>query len=100
LTVDFILGLATIVFAGILAQWMSWRLHVPSILLLLVFGLLIGPVFGFIQPDALFGDLLFPLVSLAVGIILFEGGLGLRVRDLTGIKHVVRNLISVGLVIT
>ena len=100
MTVDFILGLATIIFAGILAQWLSWRLHLPSILLLLVFGLLIGPVFGLIQPDALFGDLLFPLVSLAVGIILFEGGLGLRFRDLTGIRVVVRNLISIGMLVT
>jgi len=100
LTVDLILGLAVIVFAGILAQWLAWRLHLPSILLLLIFGLLIGPIFGLINPDALFGDTLFPLVSLSVGIILFEGGLGLRYKDLPGIKHVVRNLISIGVLIT
>ena len=100
MTVDLILGLAVIVFAGILAQWLAWRLHLPSILLLLIFGLLIGPIFGLINPDALFGDTLFPLVSLSVGIILFEGGLGLRYKDLPGIKHVVRNLISIGVLIT
>jgi len=100
LTIDLILGLAVIVFAGILAQWLAWRLHLPSILLLLVFGLLIGPIFGLIDPDVLFGDTLFPLVSLSVGIILFEGGLGLRYKDLPGIKSVVRNLISIGVLIT
>ncbi len=100
MTVDLILGLAVIVFAGILAQWLAWRLRIPSILLLLIFGLLIGPILGFVNPDALFGDTLFSLVSLSVGIILFEGGLGLRFKDLPGIKRVVRNLISIGALIT
>ena len=100
MTVDFILGLAIIIFAGILAQWLAWRLRIPSILLLLIFGLLIGPVFGFVNPDVLFGELLFPLVSLAVGIILFEGGLGLRFKDLPEIKRVVWMLITVGALIT
>ena len=97
---DLILGLAIIIFAGILAQWLAWRWHIPSILLLLVFGLLVGPLLGLVDPDTLLGDLLFPLVSLAVGIILFEGGLGLRFRDLTGIRGVVRNLITVGVLVT
>ncbi len=100
MTIDFVLGLAIIILAGILAQWLAWRLHIPSILLLLVFGLLIGPIFGFINPDNLFGELLFPLVSLAVGIILFEGGLGLRFKDLPEIKRVVWSLISIGALIT
>ncbi len=100
MTIDFILGLALIIFAGILAQWLAWRIRIPSILLLLIFGILIGPIFGFVDPDALFGDLMFPLVSLAVGIILFEGGLGLRFKDLPEIKHVVWMLISVGALIT
>ena len=100
MTVDLILGLAAIVFSGIFAQWLAWRLRIPSILLLLLFGLLIGPVLGFINPDELFGDTLFPLVSLSVGIILFEGGLGLRFKDLPGIRTVVRNLISIGALIT
>ncbi len=100
MAVDLILGLAVIVFSGILAQWLAWRLRIPSILLLLLFGLLIGPVLGFINPDELFGDTLFPLVSLSVGIILFEGGLGLRFKDLPSIRKVVRNLISVGALVT
>ncbi len=100
MTENLIVGLAAIVFSGIFAQWLAWRIRIPSILLLLVFGLLIGPILGFVNPDELFGDLLFPLVSLAVGIILFEGGLGLRLRDLSGIRSVVRNLISIGALVT
>jgi len=100
MTIDFTLGLAIIIFAGILAQWLAWRLRIPSILLLLIFGLLIGPIFDFVHPDDLLGEMLFPLVSLAVGIILFEGGLGLRFKDLPEIKHVVWSLITIGAAIT
>jgi NhaP-type Na+/H+ or K+/H+ antiporter len=95
-----IIGLAIIVFLGISAQWLAWRLRLPAILLLLLFGLLIGPVFGILDPDQLLGDLLFPYVSVSVAIILFEGGLSLRLNELRGVEGVVRLLISVGALIT
>ncbi|MGQ9489872.1 MAG: cation:proton antiporter domain-containing protein [Anaerolineae bacterium] len=82
------------------AQWLAWRLRLPSILLLLVFGLLAGPVTGWIKPDALLGDLLFPLVGISVGLILAEGGLSLRFSELKTTGHVVRNLVSIGALIT
>ena len=85
---------------GIVAQWLSWRLRLPSILLLLILGFVAGPVTGFLDPDELFGDLLVPLVSVSVAVILFEGGLSLRFAELRGTGSVVRNLISVGLVVT
>ena len=62
----------------------------------MVFGFLAGPTTGLIDPDALFGHLLFPLVSLAVALILFEGGLSLRLSELSQIGSIVRNLNSVG----
>ena len=95
-----LVGIAEVIFLGILAQWLAWRLRLPSILLLLVFGLVVGPITGLIAPDDLFGDVFFPIVSLSVGIILFEGGLGLRLRELPAVGTVVRNLISVGVLIT
>jgi len=95
-----IIGLAIIVTLGISAQWLAWRFKIPSILLLLVFGFLAGPVTGLIHPDELFGDLLFPYVSVSVAIILFEGGLGLRLNELRGVEGVVRLLISVGALVT
>lgn len=95
-----LLGLASIIILGIAAQWLAWRLHLPSILLLLLFGILAGPVGGILTPDDLFGDLLFPLVSISVAIILFEGGLSLRMNELRQIGHTVRNLVTIGIVIT
>jgi NhaP-type Na+/H+ or K+/H+ antiporter len=84
MTQHVLLGLAGIVALGIAAQWLAWRLRIPSILLLLTFGIVVGPVTGLLHPDELFGPLLPPLVSLAVAVILFEGGLSLKVRELEG----------------
>lgn len=95
-----IMGLAIIVFLGIAAQWLAWRFKIPAILLLLIFGFLAGPVTGLIHPDELFGDLLFPYVSVSVAIILFEGGLSLKLEELRGVEGVVRLLISLGALVT
>lgn len=82
------------------AQWLAWRIKVPSILLLLVVGFLAGPVTGFLSPEALQGEWLFAFVSLAIGVILFEGGLSLRVADLREIGRSVVSLITIGVVVT
>jgi len=53
-----LLGLVSIIVLGIGAEWLAWRLHLPSVLLLLIFGIVVGPVVGFLNPEALLGDLL------------------------------------------
>ncbi|MFK8025911.1 MAG: cation:proton antiporter [Ilumatobacter sp.] len=92
--------LALIVGAGMVAQWIAWRFQIPSIISLLVAGLTLGPVTGLLAPDDLLGDSLFPLVSLSVALILFEGGLDLPPRELRNTGVAVRRLISVGAVVT
>lgn len=93
-------ALLIILLLAAVAQWLAWVLRLPSILLLLLFGFLAGPVTGLIHPDELFGHLLLPLVSMFVALILFEGGMGLNFRELRGVGGVVRNLVTVGAVIT
>jgi len=95
-----IAALAGIAVCGIACQWLAWRVQLPAILFLLLAGILAGPAFGWLDPDALFGDLLFPMVSLAVAVILFEGSLTLRLQDIRGLERVVRRLVSTGLVTT
>lgn len=95
-----LLGISGIIILGVIAQWIAWRIKLPSILLLLVFGFVAGPVTGFIDPDAIFGESLFPLVSLSVALILFEGGLSLKIRELRATGSVVQRLISVGALVT
>jgi len=100
MTEDILIKLAAILVVGVGAQWLAWRFRIPSILLLLIAGILIGPIADFVNPDELFGELLIPIVSLSVGLILFEGGLTLRFADLPGVVGVVRNLIVIGTAIT
>ncbi len=90
-------GLAT---AGFVCNWLAWRLRVPAILFLLFAGLVAGPAMGWIDPDQLFGELLTPIVSVAVAIILFEGSLTLELSDIRGHGSYVRNLVSLGVVVT
>ncbi len=93
-------GISGIIILGVFAQWLAWRIKLPSILLLLVFGFVAGPVTGFIEPDLLFGESLFPLVSIFVALILFEGGLSLKISELRATGNVVQRLISVGALVT
>lgn len=100
MTEPILIRLASIVVLGIAAQWLAWRLRLPSILLLLTFGILAGPVLGFLHPYAMFGDLLLPMVSLSVAVILYEGGLSLKFRELHGVGRVFILLTTVGAVVT
>lgn len=79
---------------------MAWRLRIPSILLLLVAGYVAGPVTGWLNPDVLFGDTMFAAVSLAVAIILFEGGLSLDVAELKKIGGGLPRLVLIGSPVT
>ena len=92
--------LALIVAAGVVLQWFSWWLKIPAILLLLAAGMTAGPVTGWLDPDVLFGDLLFPIASLGVAVILFEGSLTLRWHEVRGQERMVRNLVTIGALIT
>ncbi len=107
--------LAGIIILGILAQWVAWKLKIPAILPLILIGLLVGPfAAGFLSEDGykwiepiwnghhgLFpGESLFHFVSLAISIILFEGGLTLKLNEIKNIEPVITKLITVGSAIT
>ncbi|MEM7085899.1 MAG: cation:proton antiporter [Bacteroidota bacterium] len=107
--------LAGIIILGILAQWVAWRLKIPAILPLILIGLLVGPVAAeFLSEDGvkwiepiwngkkgLFaGEGLFYFVSLAISIILFEGGLTLKLSEIKNVGPVITKLITVGSLVT
>jgi len=91
-----IVSAALILLFGLGSQLLAWKLRLPSILLLLLSGVLIGPVLGWLDTDALFGDLLFPFVSLSVAVILFEGGMTLKLKELRGVGRTLGLLIAIG----
>ena len=92
--------LALVAAVGVLAQAVADRSKVPAIVLLLGSGLLLGPGVGLLEPDEVYGRLLFPGASLAVAFLLFDGGLSLRVRDLEDQRLVLARLLTVGVVVT
>jgi NhaP-type Na+/H+ or K+/H+ antiporter len=75
--------LAAIVVLGVAAAWTATALRLPVALLALAAGVLAGPVGGVLEPDALFGDLLLPIVSLALAVVLFESARLLRPAEMT-----------------
>ena len=81
---------------GIGSQWLAWRLQLPAIVLMLVAGLIAGPVTGWIDPEADFGNLFRPMVAVAVALILFEGGITLKFKALRGACPAVRRLVLFG----
>ena len=98
MTIELGLMLTGMLGIGFLAQWLAWRVKLPAILFLLLAGILLGPVSHVLQPDQMLGDLLFPIVSLSVALILFEGSLTLRFHELPGIGRAVRGLVTYGAV--
>ncbi|MBZ0104999.1 MAG: cation:proton antiporter [Sulfuricella denitrificans] len=92
-----LISLSAVVVLGITAQWLGWRLRMPSILLLLIFGILAGPILGWIRPGEMMGPMLYPVVSLAVAVILFEGGLSLSLKEFRAIGGVVLRLVTLGM---
>lgn len=95
------LAIAAIIALGVASQWLAWFVRVPAILFLLAVGFVVGPVLQWVQPDQLFpSTLFFPLVSLAVGLILFEGGLTLRFSEIRETRRVVLNLVTWGGLVT
>ncbi|OBX26603.1 NhaP-type Na+/H+ or K+/H+ antiporter [Gelidibacter algens] len=107
--------LAGIIILGILAQWVAWKLKIPAILPLILIGLLVGPIAAeylssdgskWIEPiyngeEGLFpGESLFYFVSLAISVILFEGGLTLRVKEIKNVGPVISKLITIGSLVT
>ena len=97
---DPLMSLVAVGLLSIGCQYLAYRVRLPAILPLLIVGILVGPVWGILDADALFGNLLFPVVSLSVAIILFEGSLTLKFRDIAGHGNMVRNLCSIGVIVT
>lgn len=86
--------------AGTLLLALARRFQFPSIVVLLAAGMALGPEgIALLKPESL-GYSLPVIVSLAVGLILFEGGLTLEVRDYRAAPGVIRRLLTVGVLTT
>ena len=97
---NIVFSLAAIGLISIVCQWVAWRVKLPAILFLLLAGIVAGPVTGWLNPDDTFGNLLLPFISLSVAVILFEGSLTLKFREIQGLEMVVRRLVTTGVLVT
>lgn len=97
MTVDPATYLALVTALAVTCQVLAWTVRIPSILILLVVGFGLGQV---VNPDDVLGrEVLFGGVSLAVGIILFEGSLSLRLQDIRDLRRPILRLCSVTVVV-
>ncbi len=101
------LEIGGIIVLGIAAQWLAWRMRVPAILPLILTGLFVGPLSEmigldrWINPIQLFGQQnLFGFVSLAIGVILFEGSLTLKMSEIRETGQSIGRLITIGALVT
>lgn len=96
---------------GIGAQWLAWKLQRPAIVLMAISGLIFGPLIGYLlglplpafiheslgpfrlDPQIDFGDVYRPMIGIAVAIILFEGGLNLKFKDLGDARRAVIRMV-------
>ncbi|GAB4074024.1 sodium:proton antiporter [Barrientosiimonas marina] len=91
-----LLSIVIIIVLGTFSQWLAWRIQWPSIVIMSVVGLLIGPVLQLINPEAALGELYNPLISLAVAVILFEGSSSLNFREIKDISKSVFRVVTLG----
>ncbi|WP_406736294.1 cation:proton antiporter [Thioclava sp. GXIMD4215] len=91
-----VMAFALVGIVGVGAQWLAWRLRLPAIVFMLIAGVLVGPVTGLMDPMRDFGDLTGPLISLAVAVILFEGGMSLDLHRLGDARAGVMRLVLIG----
>lgn len=91
-----VMAVALVGAMGVGSQWLAWRLRMPAIVLMLVAGVMIGPVTGLFDPQRDIGPLMGPIISIAVAIILFEGGLTLNFHRLSDAAVGVKRLVFVG----
>lgn len=96
MAIDLGVVLTLLLVVGFFAQWLAWRMRLPAILFLLLIGIAVGPATGWFDPDKVLGRFLFPVVSLAVALILFEGSMTLRFSELRGIGRAVHGMVTYG----
>lgn len=97
---DMMIGFSLLVLIGALSQLLAWRFDFPAILIMTVAGILVGPIFGWLEPDRILGELYSPLISIAVALILFEGSLSLEFREIDDLRKSIFRLVTVGVFVS
>jgi len=97
---DLIVIAASVIAIGVIAQVLADRFRIPSVVFLIVAGIVLGPeVTGLLDPQEFLGPLA-AIVGLSVGIIVFEGAFHIHVDKLRQAPSEALRLVTVGAVIS
>lgn len=89
-----------IIALGVIAQMLSDRFEVPSVLFLLIMGILVGPEgLGLVSLDLFGTDSLRTIVGLSVAIIMFEASFHLKIQKFLEAPKATIRLVTIGGVI-
>ena len=77
-----LLSVSALLLICLVCLFVSWRYTFPAIVMYAIAGILLGEVFGILNPQETLGTYYFGLIALCVAIILFEGGLHLSFKGL------------------
>ncbi len=81
--------------AGLASQWLAWRVRLPAIVVLIIVGLILGPSSGIIELELSQSELT-ELIGLGVAIVLFEGGMDLKLGEVRRVGHGIGRLTIIG----
>lgn len=92
-------SIGILLLASMLGQYLGWRFKIPSIVIFILFGVLLGPILGVLDPKVELGEGFNVFIEFAVVILLFEGGLNLKFKELKEVSFGVKRLTTAGVVV-
>ena len=94
-----LLAAGVVIFLGVAGEAFFKKTGIPDVAFLMIFGVIIGPVFGIIQPEAVI-EVVPYFAALALIIIMFDGGLHLDIKHLVKTAHFSVTLAVLGFILS
>ena len=94
-----LLAAGVVIFLGVAGEAFFKKTGIPDVAFLMVLGVMIGPVFGLIQPEAVIQVVPY-FAALALIIIMFDGGLNLDIKHVIKTAHFSVTLATLGFILS
>ncbi len=94
-----LLAAGVVIFLGVAGEAFFKKTGIPDVAFLMVLGVIIGPVLGIIQPEAVI-EVVPYFAALALIIIMFDGGLNLDIKHLVKTAHFSVTLAVLGFILS
>jgi cell volume regulation protein A len=94
-----LLAAGVVIFLGVAGEAFFKKTGIPDVAFLMILGVIIGPVLGIIQPDAVIQIVPY-FAALALIIIMFDGGLNLDLKQIIKTAHFSFTLAILGFILS